>query len=183
MPDQVHSEYELLLLGLLRKHAMHGYQLMETIQKAMTTCVSIKKPTVYFFLKRMEKAGWVTSQAEKTGNHPPKNVYQITLAGETVYQQMLRENLTSTFLVQHPGDIGLIFSDDLPDQDVISAVKLRLDNLKTEIERVRSAPAHSGRIQWMLDHQITTLQNELDWHQSLLARLNRKPDQNLLSPN
>jgi DNA-binding PadR family transcriptional regulator len=176
MPGQVHSEYELLLLGLLRRQAMHGYQLMETIQTAAITCINLKKPTVYFFLKRMEKSGWVSSRSEKEGHHPPKMVYQITPQGEIAFQKMLRENLHTTFPLQHDGDIGLIFSDDLPDEDVAIAIRSRIHHLESEIARIRQAPAHPARIQWMLDHQLVTLQHEIDWHQTILAKLQTHPE-------
>ena len=50
-------ERELLLLGFLRREQAHGYRLNEFIEREMTACTDIKKPTAYFLLDKMAHEG------------------------------------------------------------------------------------------------------------------------------
>lgn len=167
------SAYDLLLLGLLRKQAMHGYQLIEIIDRVMASCVDLKKPTAYFLLNRMAKAGWVTSSNHKHENRPIKKVYEITQEGEKAFRELLRENLNTTIVPDRINDFGIIFSEELDDSELEISLLTRQSQLMQEIDRVKSAPLHSGRIQWMVEHHLSTLQHELDWNTTLLERISR----------
>jgi DNA-binding PadR family transcriptional regulator len=39
-------------LGLLRQASMHGYQLLDFIERYLSTCTDLKKPTAYLALER-----------------------------------------------------------------------------------------------------------------------------------
>jgi DNA-binding PadR family transcriptional regulator len=47
---------QLLLLGLLRRQEMHGYQLNEFIEEKMHSCIDLKKPTAYYLLDKLAQA-------------------------------------------------------------------------------------------------------------------------------
>ncbi|MBL8155487.1 MAG: helix-turn-helix transcriptional regulator, partial [Anaerolineae bacterium] len=61
---------ELLLLGLLRREDMHGYQLHEFINQNMASCIDLKKPTAYYLLDRMAESGWISASAVQEGSRP-----------------------------------------------------------------------------------------------------------------
>src|SRR5689334_23474740 len=107
-------ERELLLLGLLRRSHMYGYQLHEFIERDLATCSDLKKSTAYFLLDKMTRQGWITQHEEREGNRPPRRVYQVTPAGEAQFQKLLHENLSSYTPARFGGDIGLMFADTLP---------------------------------------------------------------------
>ena len=60
-------EKKLLLLGLLRRQEMHGYQLNEFIDNNLALCTDLKKPTAYYLLDQMSKDGWISAEAEQEG--------------------------------------------------------------------------------------------------------------------
>ena len=107
-------ENELLILGLLRNQAMHGYQLMDRIHKVMSVCADLKRPTSYFILEKMKGKGWVTSTTVKDGKRPERRVYQITEAGEGAYQSILRESLRTPLKMDSRGDIVFGFIQIFP---------------------------------------------------------------------
>ena len=74
-------ERELLLLGLLRKREMHGYQLSEFMETHVGIFFDLKKATAYNLLGKMEGKGWVRSREEQEGKRPPRRVFAITLPG------------------------------------------------------------------------------------------------------
>src|SRR5512141_1892900 len=167
-------ERELLLLGFLRREQAHGYRLNEFIEREMTTCTDIKKPTPYFLLNKMAKQGWITRRETREGNRPPRRVYRLTAKGEAQYQKLLRENLGSFIPSKFPGDVGLAYADDLDPQEVLSLLAERRIALAGDLEETRQAPEHAGSLQLLIDHQILHLQAELNWLDEVMAKFRKR---------
>jgi DNA-binding PadR family transcriptional regulator len=161
---------ELLLLGLLRRSDMHGYQLHEFIERDLATCTDLKKPTAYFLLDKMTKRGWITEHAEREGNRPLRRVYHVSAAGEAQFQRLLRENLRQLSITRFGGDIGLIFADSLAAADVVALLEQRRAALLADLALVRAAPAHAGTFHLVIEHRIIHLESELGWLDTVIAR-------------
>ena len=151
-------ERELLLLGLLRGHEMHGYQLMEFIDTQMASCVDLKKPTAYFLLDKMTAAGWIHFEQNQEGNRPPRRVYGITTEGEKAFQRLLRENLAAYEPARFISDIGLAFVDALPaEEDPAEAVPAlipsppicSIDTAESGISSIIWCTGFSGDFSWV----------------------------------
>jgi|GEM_PF-247036 len=108
------KERKLLLLGLLRIQAMHGYQLNQFLDEHLDFIASLKPSTAYYTLERMAEEGLVQTHAEQPGRRPARQIYDITPAGETLYQKLLRENLSGYAIGENGDDIGIGFLADLP---------------------------------------------------------------------
>ncbi|MCA9992374.1 MAG: PadR family transcriptional regulator [Pseudomonadales bacterium] len=164
-------ERELLLLGLLRQEGMHGYQLHDFIESFMQTCVDLKKSTAYYLLDKLAQAGLVDQTEEREGNRPVRRVYHLTPAGEAMYQQLLRENLSGYQPARFAGNVGLTFLDDLPAGEAIYHLQQRRTQLAAALSQAQQAPRHKGSLQLIIEHQIMHLQAELTWLDSLVSRL------------
>ncbi len=166
-------ERELLLLGLLRREDMHGYQLHEFINGNLASCTDMKKPTAYYLLDKMAERGWivVTKEEQVETNRPPRRVYQITPQGEAAFQKLLRENLAAYHPATFAGNIGLAFMESLPDSEAQTLLNQRREILAAELALMQSAPHHGGTMQLVIDHQVHHLSAELSWLDSVLARL------------
>jgi DNA-binding PadR family transcriptional regulator len=166
-------ERELLLLGLLRRVDMHGYQLHEFINRYMVSCTDLKKPTAYYLLDKLQERGWIAVAREEIGenNRPPRRVYQVTEAGESAFQRLLRENLTAYHSTTFPGNIGLAFLDTLNRDEALLLLKERQATLSAELTAARSIPVHEGSMQFVIDHQIHHLESEVAWLDKVIARL------------
>ena len=164
-------ERELLLLGLLRRKDMHGYQLHEFIERYMQVCVDLKKPTAYYLLDKLAQAGYVAQSEEREGNRPPRRVYTLTEAGEHYFQELLAQNLSSYLPARFPGTVGLAFLDGLEVGDAAALLQQRRDILAQHLAHAQSAPPHTGSLQLVLEHQIAHLQAELAWLDEVMARL------------
>ena len=167
-------ERELLLLGLLQKEEMHGYQLHEFIDSFMQTCVDLKKSTAYYLLEKMAKEGYVTRTEEREGNRPPRRVYHLTPAGEAHYLELLRQNLASYLPAKFPGDTGLTFLDNLPADETVLLLQQRRAQLAEALAVIEQAPTHTGSLQYMIEHQHIHLQSELNWLDSVIKRLSEE---------
>lgn len=162
---------ELLLLGLLRQQEMHGYQLVEFIETALTFCTDLKKPTAYFLLDKMAAAGWIATTETRAGHRPPRRVYHLTPQGETEFQRLLRENLATYPPARFLGDIGIAFLDELPPAEATHLLTARRAVLAAVLTTAQAAPPHQGSLQLVIEHQQRHLAAEVAWLDEVLQRL------------
>lgn len=165
-------ERELLLLGLLRRHEMHGYQLNEYIDRQMAFCVDIKRPTAYYVLDKLCREGYVKQARERAGNRPERRIYRITQAGEQRFTTLLRANLAAYHTPMYPDDIGMIFGAQLPPEEVAqhlhvkrTAVEARQATMQQLHERMPDA-GHRA----VVEHHLVHLEAELRWLDTLLQQ-------------
>jgi DNA-binding PadR family transcriptional regulator len=164
-------ERKLLLLGLLRSHEMHGYQLNEFIDSHLRASVHLKKPTAYRLLNNMAEDGWVTYREEQEGNRPPRRVYAITPQGEAAFQQLLRQSLADYKPVDFPGNIGLLFLDALPVEEALSLLQKRRAIVESMLQMAHTHEVHHESYQLLLLHRTRHLSTELEWLDEVIARL------------
>ncbi|MFN8492662.1 MAG: PadR family transcriptional regulator [Caldilineaceae bacterium] len=162
---------KLLLLGLLRQMDMHGYRLAEFIERDLTLCTNLKKPTAYFLLDKMVKQGWITQHQEQEGNRPLRRVYKITAEGEAQFQRLLRENLAAHTSATFVGDVGLAFVEALDQAEARTLLMQRRRALATDLDAARAVPKHAGSWQLLIEHRILHLESELRWLDEVLSRL------------
>lgn len=164
---------ELLLLGLLSRHEMHGYQLNEFLSKNLASCTDLKKSSAYFLLGKMAQQGWVAEESVQEGNRPPRRVFHITDAGADVFQQLLRQNLATYTPVTFAGDVGLAFLDALPTEEAVGLLKERREAVSLALHSAQSAPHHPGSLGLVLEHQARHLQAEIAWLDQVLEDLDQ----------
>lgn len=166
---------ELLLLGLLRRKEMHGYELNEFIQRDLAACSDMKKPTAYFLLNKMAEQGWIVEESSQVGNRPPRRTYRLTAAGEAAFQRLLRQNLAAYQPPAFPEDTGLAFLEALSRAEAQELLEARRQVLLEQVAAAAAVPEHPGSLQWLVEHRQRHLRAELDWLDTLLARLKSDP--------
>jgi DNA-binding PadR family transcriptional regulator len=164
---------ELLLLGILRQHQMHGYQLVEFIDHNMHGWMDLKRPTTYFLLEKMAAAGWVYYEQEQAGRRPLRLVYQLTPAGEEMFQTLLRQNLSSYTPQSFPNDVGIAFLSALPSEEAITLLRQREAAVEHSYAALIKAPLHPEQAQWVVEHQVRSLKAELEWVKEIIQRLEK----------
>jgi DNA-binding PadR family transcriptional regulator len=159
-------ERELLLLGLLRKRDMHGYQLSEFMETHVGVFFDLKKATAYNLLGKMEGRGWVRSREEQEGKRPPRRVFAITPNGEEVFQQLLREVLAEYRPAVFPGNVPFLFMDALPPQEREDLLADRRDAIRDHMVALETHLDHFEHP--LLDHKLHILKAELGWMERLM---------------
>ena len=165
-------ERELLLLGLLRKREMHGYQLSEFMENHLGLFFDIKKATAYNLLGKMEKKGWVTSREEQEGKRPPRRVFAITSEGEALFQELLRGAFPEYRRPAFPGNVPFLFMDALPRSELQGLLDERRDAIRERRIALETHLDHVGHP--LFDHQLLVLRAELNWVEDLLEGLKKK---------
>lgn len=79
------SVLELLVLELLSREDMYGYQVIQTLQKENEEFFCVKEGTLYPILYRLEDSGAAVSEwGTATNARTPKKFYRITEHGKAV---------------------------------------------------------------------------------------------------
>jgi PadR family transcriptional regulator, regulatory protein AphA len=96
---------ELALLGLLRTHPSHGYELHQMLQRteALGIVWRLKQGNLYALLAKLEEAGYVASTLEPHGPRPPRKMLSLTARGREAFTQWLEHP------VEHGRDFRLEF--------------------------------------------------------------------------
>ena len=71
----------LLVLSVLKKKDMYGYQIIKEIELSSEKVFSFKEGTLYPILTRMKNAGYLTYRWEESPQGPPRKYYTLTEDG------------------------------------------------------------------------------------------------------
>ncbi|HEU4984088.1 MAG TPA: PadR family transcriptional regulator, partial [Nitrososphaera sp.] len=152
---------------------MHGYQLMDFIERNLSTCTDLKKPTAYLALERLAQRGWVEEQELREGRRPPRKVYTITPQGEEEFRRLLVLNLSTYTPSKFPQDLGLAFADALPSAEVVQLLEQRKIMLQEELDAARRTPPHPGTLHLLVEHSIVHLESELAWLDRVISTFSK----------
>ena len=164
------DHHALLLLGLLKNQAQHGYQLNDFIEKNLARVTDLKKATAYALLERLRESGLVTVKLEQEGNRPPRKVYGITQRGEIEFLGLLKTELSSAEPISSPESTALMFMTELEPEDRVACLKTRLEKLNNHIANLEQIPVHKSAVNFALERQMVLLKADRDWLMGVLER-------------
>jgi len=165
-------EKQLLLLGVLRDHEVHGYQLNEMLGSSAGLPIRLSKANAYKLLKKMEVEGWVSYREEQEGNRPPRRVYTITDEGEAAFQRMLRNSLASYLVPEFPGAVGLNFLELLPAEEAMELLRERRDNVVLKLNELDTIDRETREKHPGIAYLWRFFQCEIGWLDEIITRLN-----------
>lgn len=79
------------VLGLLRAHPAHGYELQRRFAAAgdLADVLPVEQPTLYAALKELAARGLIAGTEGREGLRPPRTVYALTVAGDRLLSAWL----------------------------------------------------------------------------------------------
>ncbi len=175
------TNIELAILGLVAEEPKYGYQLEQDIeQRGMRDWTEIGFSSIYYVLKKMEKAGWITSEMHAEGQGPARKVYQLTAEGGHAYHDAVLERVESPRPRTGDFDLGLANLPALSAEEVITALesyhaaleqRLAKVNAKWERDDPDQLPYH---VNALFGHSAAMIQAELEWVDSFVRELGRR---------
>lgn len=78
---------ELLILLIVNKEDMYGYELVERVSKI----VDVNEGTIYPILKRLTNENYFESYTKESTEGPIRKYYHITATGKEVMESQLKE--------------------------------------------------------------------------------------------
>lgn len=164
-------ERELIILGLLRQTEMHGYRLIELVERDLHSSADLKKPTAYFLLNKLARAGLVARSRARDGKRPPKWIYHLTAEGEARFQKLLRENLAAYPPTVFAIEAGLAFLDQLDSSEAVELLRARRRILEGRLKQASADDDRRRAFPLVSSHQTAHLTAEVQWLSDLIARM------------
>ncbi|WP_283133384.1 PadR family transcriptional regulator [Rhizohabitans arisaemae] len=81
-PDELRGHVDALILAVLESETLHGYAIMEALQKRSGGAVEIPTGTLYPALRRLERIGYLDSAWSTVGGRR-RRTYRLTATGRT----------------------------------------------------------------------------------------------------
>lgn len=85
------NRLKFIILGLLTQQGQTGYDLAKSFDSDIGEFWQANHSQIYPLLKKMEKEGLITHEILTVGQKMEKKLYLITKAGETLFDQWLKE--------------------------------------------------------------------------------------------
>jgi DNA-binding PadR family transcriptional regulator len=79
-PDALRGHLDALILAVLEREPLHGYAVMEALQRRSEGALDLPTGTVYPALRRLERAGLLHGDWGTVGGRE-RRTYRITAAG------------------------------------------------------------------------------------------------------
>lgn len=167
---------ELAILSLVAEQARHGYEIEELIaQRGMREWTEVGFSSIYYLLKKLEKAEHIISHLEETPNGPARKVYTATESGMAHLREAVLQALSTPQPSYPPIQMGLANLPLLRPSEIKMALKQHLEALTSEIERLKNAgvsqPDAPYFVHAMFDYSISMLHAQMDWIQSFITQL------------
>ncbi|MEQ6896390.1 PadR family transcriptional regulator [Microbacterium sp. KR10-403] len=170
----------VMVLALLREGDMHPYEMIRLLRhRREDRMVKITNGTFYHTVARLEQQGLLAEAGvDRDGNRPERTTYTLTEAGQPAIEHWVREHLAGDGVQNFR--VALAEAHNLPRAEVAALLSMRREALAVEYTVVEAGlhSAHERGVsdQYIveLDRHIALLRADIDWTDSLLARLERE---------
>jgi DNA-binding PadR family transcriptional regulator len=166
----------LIILGLLKKAPMHGYELQRVMkQSRVDQWAGMLKGSIYHALKRMAAEGLLKVRASDSGRGRVKSVYEVTARGRAEFKQLLRASWSSRAR-GFPASLfaSVAFLDELPAEEVLGLLEGQQSGITEELAAWRAgerAKAGAGalppHLRLLFDSACQHLETDLRLTESL----------------
>jgi DNA-binding PadR family transcriptional regulator len=166
---------ELAILGLLKDHPMHGYQLSRELTEQLGGLWKVSYGSLYPTLRRLEgdRAVEATTGTGSTGGGRRKTVYRITEDGERLFLRLLEEPAQDGASEDARFRVRLAFFRYLPPETRIRLMERRRQGLQTRLAGVKDA-IHSATAEddeytrAIMEHARAATENDIAWLTGLI---------------
>ncbi len=171
----------LVILGILRRQPLHGYEIKQIIEEEMGDWTAIAFGSIYFALDKLAEEGLIKKVATKQeGHRPSRSVFEITAAGQAEFVRLLREVWQNVERPYYAIDIGIGFMEALPLKEIkgylrqrVAHLEASLDYLNAHQQEQMARPEVPPIAAVVFEHSRTHAEAELAWTRTLLAKVER----------
>ena len=164
-----------VILGMLAGGQMHGYEIKKRVRQKLGPSADINFGSIYYGLKSYVSKGWVDHIRDEPGKgSPERSIYRITPQGRKQLKELLEMNLSDTGVLLSQLDVGLVFMDHLPPDQVKKILSEPYEKLKDcydkSLEQEPPAKDHPSA-RFVREYRLYHLGAEVLWMKNLLPRL------------
>jgi DNA-binding PadR family transcriptional regulator len=168
---------ELAILSLVVENPRYGYDIEQIIeQRGMRDWTEIGFSSIYYFLKKLEKKGYISSRLDQQpGPGPARKIYAMTAKGEKAWQNATVIALSQPQQMYPSIQIGLAGIPALPKEEAKAALVEYKQNLEqresyvvSRMESQRPLPYH---VEWMFGYSLAVLKAEIQYTQKIIEEM------------
>ncbi len=167
---------ELAILTLLAEQPRHGYEIEAVIEeRGMREWTEIGFSSIYYVLKKLEKAGWVQGRLAQAGRGPARKVYEITPAGRDELRAAVLDALSVPRRCYLALQLGLANLASVPPDEALAALcqyrdalAERLAGVQARWEAQRPLPYF---VEAMFGHSSALIEAELLWIRGFIKKM------------
>ncbi|MGQ0678969.1 MAG: PadR family transcriptional regulator [Actinomycetota bacterium] len=170
---------EMAILGLLKDHAMHGYELKKELTAQLGQFWQVSYGSLYPSVRRLEKNGCVERFYPPHDVNRRKNIYRITQQGEELFESRLCEH--SSVLDDTKFGVKMAFFRYLTCSDRVELLERRRAYLTEMVADLKDKlKAYKEKIDdytyRLMEHRVDTTRADIEWIDGLIAeeKLNLK---------
>ncbi|MCP3978588.1 MAG: hypothetical protein GY716_04530 [bacterium] len=160
---------ELLILGAVCKHEVHGYALAEALAAGSGFGLGLKRPTIYALLNRLQERGLVTCRTERDSAHPERHVYRATKSGKRALADLVRASAEASVSTMVPLAVIVAHLDELPADDAVAVLEACREELREGLDGLAAIPGHADLAGAALELVRRHLELDLEVVEGLIA--------------
>lgn len=175
---------QIYILGMLLKNgSCHGYKLTQLLIKNVSEFITLKQPTIYYHLSKMEKDKLIKSKVEQEGNWPERTVFEITQNGIDALKNYLLSALKQLYKPEFSIDSVLYFFELINKEEIIGMLQKSLSEIDTKINdllllsseaNLSNTENEAFAINMIINHQLYHYQVEIKWIKETINKLQLK---------
>ncbi len=168
---------ELAILSLTAEAPRYGYEIEHIIEaRGMRDWTEIGFSSIYYLLKKLEKAGLVESQLIPThGRGSARRVYQVTAEGRAALSEATLEALSVPKQNYASILLGIANLPLVSQEQAEGALRSyreglteRLEHIAARAESQRPLPDH---VEMVFNYSLTMIETEKNWVESVIQKL------------
>ncbi|CAH0120778.1 PadR family transcriptional regulator [Paenibacillus sp. MSJ-34] len=165
----------LMVLGLLMKGPMSGYDMQQLLQLSKTDAwAGVLPGSIYHALKKMDKEGLVTVDSVEQTGHRTKAIYRITEEGEEQFYQLLQQSLALPSVI-FPTTFytAVSFIDALPKDRIIAAIESQRTALRKQYDEMKAGEEEKSQFVNLTEPAKIIFRNMYDQFEIQLSMLDQ----------
>lgn len=166
-----------VLLGLLARGPMHGYELKGDFEKLLGGTWTVNLGQVYLTLGRLERDGLVTSDLVPQDVRPDRKVYSITELGRKELDRWASEPLTDPVHLRDELILKVLVQEFVADGDpreLLRAQRQRHLELLAELTALRQDPNAPRSTTLLAEAAVLHIEADLKWLDVVENRLSEE---------
>ena len=177
--DLIRGHINTIILRCLYEEDMYGYDIINQIEKKSGNLYTLKQPTLYSALKRLESLKYVESYYGEFSNGGRRKYFRLTEEGKRVVQKNLAEweysrTIIDSLISDGDGHFDFSFITDKQSElnDLKKSLQAREEALEEEKKALSSLKNELQRERSLLSAQTSSLNNQKSDFNELKEKIN-----------
>jgi DNA-binding PadR family transcriptional regulator len=167
---------EFAILSLVCEQPRHGYEIEQVIEaRGMREWTEIGFSSIYYLLKKLERAEMVAGRSAPAARGPSRRVYRATPAGRALLRGEALKALAVPGRRASELQLGLACFPLLTPEAVLPALEQHRRELRARLELVRRRREEQRPVPYfveaMFEHALAMGGAELDWLEGFIRQV------------